>query len=172
MEQTLDKQMMESLRELAKINGEISSGKVEIIHLKKDLDRFLEERGRLENEKIQLILQESNETIKKIYENKDYVVNYFNEVKSFSKFLQDIHEVLNKSVESFKIEQELWDEKVKKDSKQFAGIKQELENQSIALKRDKEYIENSKKQIAKDREYIRNQQETIKANIIHIRKNK
>lgn len=59
MEQTLDKQMMESLRELANINGEISSGKAEIIQLKKGLEEFLENRKQLEQNTISAILEES-----------------------------------------------------------------------------------------------------------------
>ena len=56
MEQILDKQMMDSLRELAKINGEISTGKAELISLKSEMESFLRKREELGKQKIKELL--------------------------------------------------------------------------------------------------------------------
>jgi hypothetical protein len=172
MEQTLDKQMMESLRELANINGEISSGKAEIIQLKKGLEEFLENRKQLEQNTISAILEESKKTIQEINENKVFVQSYYNEVSSFSKFLKEIYSSFNEMKDNFEKEQELWKLTVSKDSKTLSEIKKEIDNNIRLLDIDKKYIADAKKQIAKDKEYITNQQNTIKATINHLKKTK
>lgn len=172
MEQTLDKQMMDSLRELANINGEISSGKAEIMQLKNDLQEFLENRKLLEHETINKMLEESHNTIQSINDNKVFIESYYNEVKSFSKFLKEVHTSFIETKDNFEKEQELWKTIVNKDSKRLSEIKNEINNSIRLMEMDKKYIVDAKKQIAKDKEYITNQQNTIKANINHLKKTK
>lgn len=158
----IDKRTMESLRELAKIEGEISTGKATIMQMKKDLDVFLDERAELENKKIQQVLAESDEIVKKIGQNYDLMSDYYKMAASFTKFFVEIENNLNKSIELFLKEKQLNDKKINKDIEKLSVLKLSLDNQQKSINADKKFIEERNKALLKLQNHIYQQQQSTR----------
>ena len=154
--ETLEASKMESIRELANINSQISQGKVELSTMKKELQVFLDKREELGKERIKKLLEESSDIINQINANLSFVTNYYNEVRSFSVFLSEFHEQLIQIMQDMNKEGEGFMELVKKEETRLSSIRKEVETMQADMKEEQ-------KQIKKDKDNIRKEHARIDA---------
>lgn len=168
----LDKQKMDVIRELAKVNVEFSDAKTTLNAMKENVQDFLKERDTQDKARLDNLLKESKELVNEIQNNHSQVTTFFNEVKSFSGFLVEFHEALQVITQSLRADSDEFVELVKREEMKLADTRHDIQKQLQIISSEKLEIEKSKQGLEKEKRLIESRQAQIKSALQVIKKEK
>lgn len=157
----LDKEKMDTLKQLANVNIEISTGKALLQNLKADVEDFLKEREVLEKQVIDRVYVESKELIDEILKDFSKVHAYYNEVKSYTEFLKELQSNIHEQIINFTESSKEFISYVKKEENRLLELKKDLDSEKQIINQQFESIEQAKIEIKKDRNHLESQQQTL-----------
>lgn len=160
--ETINKENMKAVTELANINLEISAGKEKLSEMKKDIGKFLSERDQQDRVRFDKLLEESEETVKAIGKNNAKVNAFYNEIKSYSGFLNEFCTDIKSGFSQLNKEYIEFTELVEREMSKLSDIRKENEEMAKNIALEKKDIEKNKKDIEKERLHIQSQREALK----------
>lgn len=164
---TLDHHTMEATRKLAEINGEISTGKATLEAMKRDLNAFLQERAILEQERLVQVFEDSKELVAEIGKEYETVTAYYNEIRSFSKFLQELQNSFNEEIHLFEEAKQASERHIKGALEEIAIIRDGLQKEREIMAAERAQNVKRQKELSAIQAHIKSQQESLKATIKH-----
>lgn len=159
----LNKETMDAMRELAKVNMEFSDAKIKLNTMKGEVQEFLDERDKKDKVRLDKLLKESSELVQEIRDNNAQVTTYFNELKAFSGFLNEFHEAITSISNDFKVDSERFMEFVKREELHLEETRKELHSQMEYISSEKTNIEINKKEIEKEKRLIESRQAQMRS---------
>lgn len=160
--ETLSQENMKAVSELAKINLEISAGKEKLSEMKKNIGKFLSERDQQDRVRFDELLKESETTVKEIEKNNAEVHSFYNELKSYSGFLDEFCITIKSGFSQLNNEYLEFTELVEREMSKLSEIRKENEQTLKDIKLEKKDIEEKKKELQKQSEHIESQRATLK----------
>lgn len=157
----LNREHLEAVEALAKVNMEISSGKAILMQMKGDVKNFLSERERLEKDAIAKIYAESSDLIASISKNHAKVKAYYNDIRSQTVFLNEMQESLAVMIKDFADSVTNFTEYTKQETNRLSGLKKDLETEEKMIEQEKKGLERERAEIHKDRKHLESQQKTL-----------
>jgi len=149
----LKKDEMDTLKQLANVNIEISNGKALLQNLKEDIDDFLKEREILEKGVIDRVYEESKDLIDKIHKDYSKVTAYYNEIRSYTGFLKELQDNIHLKIEEFTESSKEFTNYVKKEQNRLSELQKDLDSEKDIIKKQDESIKKDQKELIKDRNH-------------------
>lgn len=157
----IEKDKMDTLKQLANVNIEISNGKAILQNLKDDIDDFLKERKVLETGVIDRVRIESKQIVDDIYKDFSKIHAYYNEIHSYTGFLQELQVNIHTQIGTFKETSKDFMEYIASEQNKLSELKKDIENDRLINKNELESIEKAKVQLNKERIHLESQQATL-----------
>lgn len=161
--ETLNQENMKAVQELAKINLEISAGKEKLSKMKESIDEFLIERDRQDRVRFDTLLKESKEIVNEIDKNNTKVHDFYNELKSYSGYLNEFCTNIKSGFSQLNNEYREFSELVESEMYKLSEIRKINDEITQNINLEKKQIDNNKKELEKEKLYIESQRETLKA---------
>lgn len=168
----LEKEKMDAMKALADTNMKVSEAKVTLANIKKLESSYLQEREQKVIAMIDSILAQSKDIIDEARGNYKQVVDLFNTVSSFSKFLTEIHDGLLKTMESFSAHTKEWEKSVKLREDEIGDIKKQIRCDQVRIENEKKGIEQTKLSLEKQQRIINDQRGTLERAFTRLKNNR
>lgn len=166
----LEKDKMDTLKQLALVNIEISNGKAILQNLKYDIKDFLEKRELLEKDTIIRVYSESKGLIDEIQKEFSKIHAYYNEIRSYTVFLKELQSNIQSQISVFTETSGEFSQYIQEEFTKISELKKDLENDRLINKHELESLEKAKVQLAKDRLHLESRQETLATSFKEIKK--
>ncbi len=166
----LEKDKMDTLKQLALVNIEISNSKAILQALKSEIKDFLEKRKLLEVDVINKVYIESKGLIDEIKKQFSKIHAYYNEIRSYTVFLEELQSNISLQIDIFKQNSKEFNRYIQNEFSTISELKKDLENDKLINKNEFESIEKTKIQLAKDRLHLESQQQTLANSFNEIKK--
>ena len=166
----LNHEQFEARQELAKVSGEISTSKVILADLKKDIQKFLDERKVKEQEMLKKLYEESKELVDSIQKNYKDIRAFYNDIRSYTGFLKEMGIHIDKIYTDYNEDGKEFIKFLNNETEKLAEIRKDLETERKQIDIDVEDIKKQRKDIEKDRIHLESQKETLSANFKELKK--
>lgn len=166
----LEKDKMDTLKQLAEVNIEISNAKAILQNLKVNIQDFLEKRKLLEEDNIRKVYSESKGIIDEIQKEFSKIHAYYNEIRSYTVFLQELQSNIISQIDVFTENSEEFIQYIQGEFTKISELKKDLENDRIINKNEFDSIQKAKVQLSKDRKHLESQQDTLATSFKEIKK--
>lgn len=166
----LEKDKMDTLKQLAEVNIEISNAKAILQNLKSNIQDFLEKRKLLEEDTIRKVYSESKGIIDEIQKEFSKIHAYYNEIRSYTVFLQELQSNIISQIDVFTENSEEFIQYIQGEFTKISELKKDLENDRIINKNEFDSIQKAKVQLSKDRKHLESQQDTLATSFKEIKK--
>jgi len=153
-----------SQEQLAQINIEITKGRATLASLKETLGAFLTERSELEKGVIKQVYEESKGLLDKIDANYLKVQVYYNEIRSYTTYLEETQDKLIKLLADFHESSEGFVKYSTLESDRLANMRNNLIEKENIIKNDEVNIGEQRKDIDKQIIILNDKQTTIAQN--------
>lgn len=163
---------MDTLKELTDMTVKINEAREVLTELKKTETEFIEKREKATVEKIQLILEKSENLLEGIRSNNDEIHQLYQTVSSYKEFLTEGHEKFKNMLTEFEERSELWDKKVENQYKEFGRIENQIKYDKKSITDDQNDITKAKEQIEKDKIKIADERQTLSRAIARLKENR
>lgn len=160
--QELSKEKMDIVKELAKASIKVSETQNVIFKLKQDEELYIKERELKTIERIDNILLESRDLLKKTHENYKEVHDICNSIEYISNFVSEVHGKIKDTISEFEIKNDKWDKEVIRQQEEFKEIGKKIDIDKAIISNDKKTIEKEKKAIEEAKKLIESRQAQIK----------
>lgn len=166
------KEKMESLKVLAETNMAISEARNALFKLQELETEYLITREKKALDRIQKVLDESNEVINQIKINYLEVHELLGNARDMASFMIEAHNNFKKLLTDFKERDDLWHEQCDKKRDEFENLRKALKIDSVMIANSKKSMEKEKIRISEDRTRVDNDREELKRAIIRLKEGK
>ncbi len=161
MENVLDKQNMEAVKELTNTSMKISEAKNLLFKLQEEETEYLVLREDKALAKIQKVLENSQDLIDKTHKNYESVHEFCKTVADYAEFLEKAHEKFQDLLTMFEKRNEIWNENIRLQDEELSRQKSIIKKDTDSIKVREKRIEESTRELKKEREHIESQQATL-----------
>lgn len=169
IEHEFEKEKMDSIQALADTNVKIGEARGVLEKLKKDEVVYLEEREKKAIEVVDKVLSDSKEVLGEATKNYQGVKDLLNSASSFADFLKEAYTSFTDLVSKFSEKSAIWEEEVTRQQKEFADIKQQISDDQVRIKNDREALVKKEASLADDKRKIDDQRATLERAINRLR---
>ena len=159
--QSLDKEKMKVVKEMADMSVLVSSAKAELLKLQADKETFFTEREKETSERIDSFLKESKSILEEVISNYKQVHDFHIVLEAFSEFLSQSHNDFTDNVKDFTEKSKLWQELIFKKESEVEEIRKDLVAERDSMDREKIYFKSKSAQLEKDRKHIESQNASL-----------
>lgn len=158
---TLDQQTMTALEILADANVKIGTAKGSLLALQAEETVYLDEREKKALIRIQAVLDDSEDIVKKIEGNYAEIKQFHTDVTTFVEFLVEIQEKVHTTITTFNKKADVWEEQTKREENRLSLLRRDVETQQKQLDIDKKERMAMMKKIKDEKQLIASRQQQI-----------
>lgn len=148
--QELNKENMDTVKELAATNIKISEAKNILFKLQEQETEYLEEREKKALARIDKVLEDSRELLANAKGNYEEIHEFCRTITSFAEFLSEAHTKFGGVLESFKERNDEWNKELDRQNAELAEIRKNITIERSLLANEKKNIEEARKSIEKE----------------------
>lgn len=160
-ETELSKEAMDSVNLLAQTNVKIGIAKGALIKLEQEETAYLEEREKKAVGRIQKLFDDSKELLEGIKSNYQEVKQLLRDASSLSDFLVKAYEQFKALVNEFNERDAAWQAQVAQKEEEFGKIRQQIDNDKVRIKNDRDGIQKAKASLVVERRKIDDDRQTL-----------
>jgi hypothetical protein len=154
----LEQEQMKIMQAIAEANIKISDARTELSTLKAEHDSYLKERENEVMEKLEALLDSSDEIIKKINKNHLKITDITKTVCGFADFIADLGQKTSDTIEEFKLAQERFHVYVVGRERQLGLISEENHL-------DRKRLDDAEEMINRKKEFLQKQEGVLQGRI-------
>lgn len=169
-EEQISQEKMKAMQVLAETNVKIGEARGILTNLKAEEALFLDEREQKALARVQTILDESEETLKKAFSNYEEIKKFASTASDFANFLLEAYndfQELKKTHDEYTQE---WEKKVESTETHLSEIKEQIKVDQEQIASDKESINKAWKAIGEEKRKIRSDRATLETAINRLKK--
>lgn len=155
MEHTLEKEKMDAVKAIADANLKISEARNTIFKLEETETEYLVAREKKALDRIQVVVEESQEVLETAKRNFDEVKALGNSVSEFSRSLLLLLEGFKGLVDGFEERNVLWEQQIGKQQDDLVELKKGLKSESVRIENDKKSLEQGRNVLREEETRIR-----------------
>ena len=163
--QQVEKQHMDALKALSDTNLKVSEAKVLLLSLQKEETTYLQAREERVMEKIEALLADSADILKKAEQNYVEVHDITRSATEFSDLLASAYADFKHVRELFEQKEHSWNNSVKSREDTIKELRQVLSVDRQLLVNDQESLERARKALEIDRQKLKDGEEELKRSI-------
>lgn len=168
----ISQEKMEALKTLADTNVKIGEARGILSNLKAEEAVFLDEREKKALERVQQILDESEETLKEAFTNYEEIRKFFSNVSDFANFLLEAYNDFQELKKTHDEYAQSWEKKVESTENHLAEIRKLIKIDQEQNAEDRKAIDKAWKEIGEAKRGMRSERETLDRAIKRLEENR